>query len=797
MTSGWNAVYLEVDPANHLCDALFSAYPQIESVWKYDRKFTTVQFQQNSNTPLPDPAHWIAWLPANHREAFLRKLLEVQGGYAYLFKIVDGAAPFVWTLKGTPARPSDQWSPNSLNLAGFAVDQNSPPTVAAFFQGINEINLGPGSASQIFSVNSDSSESQIRQPERTLLKAGTSYWVRVERFLHSALPFAIEGDYAAAHKIDFGTDGVESHLTLHNLLGGTPLTLSFAILLSEVPPNGNPELAGPVPLARFVSDPLKKDLRWQSITNRFEVNLGPGQSQDLQLAVQRTLLRSYRAAGTNGAAYQSLLEVKELTHGVRLLVPITAESQAIGVINGSKARASASSTSTSSLPLYSLSQGLWVGEAKLAQVNRPSYSTDSDLSKSSAQLLNASSPLTTRLIVHVDTNGNSRLLQRALLLWQPAAGSTSTNGNYVLYTDESRVPASTQDVFRVSSVTLPVMAPQLMTGTFGESLLGNVLLDYDDPVNPFKHKYHPDHDNLDESFSTNKLSAGKESFTVNRQILLNFDITHQLDDGSYVPAGAVLTLDGQKSYVAIDPVTFGQNATIEAWVKAGTNLTSDQFVFYSNAGLSNSLSLSILGTNHLMEFGCTSALNAASSLITTTNAFPLGQWVYVAAVVDGASLKGQTEARIYWNGSEVASGIVNFPGSIAWTNVYFGRGPDSNPAFLSGSIYDLTLWGDVREPSEILGDMHMGYAPNPNNLLASFPADDGSGVLLTDANGGPLQAHVEQAGWDDNAGYRTAFWDIGEREGVYSETITGLRPQPILVQGTFTLQRLNNDGTVR
>jgi hypothetical protein len=55
----------------------------------------------------------------------------------------------------------------------------------------------------------------------------------------------------------------------------------------------------------------------------------------------------------------------------------------------------------------------------------------------------------------------------------------------------------------------------------GDTLSCVITLDYDDPVNPFKHLYHPDHDNMDERFEE-KLPEGVESLTVTRQIQLQF-----------------------------------------------------------------------------------------------------------------------------------------------------------------------------------------------------------------------------------------------------------------------------------
>jgi hypothetical protein len=47
-------------------------------------------------------------------------------------------------------------------------------------------------------------------------------------------------------------------------------------------------------------------------------------------------------------------------------------------------------------------------------------------------------------------------------------------------------------------------------------------------LNPFKHVYHPDHDNLNERFEQPPLAEGKESFTVTRNVALEFTSTDPL-----------------------------------------------------------------------------------------------------------------------------------------------------------------------------------------------------------------------------------------------------------------------------
>ena len=66
--------------------------------------------------------------------------------------------------------------------------------------------------------------------------------------------------------------------------------------------------------------------------------------------------------------------------------------------------------------------------------------------------------------------------------------------------------------------------PQTMSGSFGGTLGVNLTVDYNDRLNPFKHRYHPDHDNLDSRYLTT-LPEGQESFTIGRAITLTFSAT--------------------------------------------------------------------------------------------------------------------------------------------------------------------------------------------------------------------------------------------------------------------------------
>jgi len=83
-------------------------------------------------------------------------------------------------------------------------------------------------------------------------------------------------------------------------------------------------------------------------------------------------------------------------------------------------------------------------------------------------------------------------------------------------------------VTRISSPAFAFEQPVVLSGDFGaSSLQGSFTLDYDHPLNPFKHVFHPDHNNLDERFEQ-KLPEGREAFTVSRAVSFEFTVDDPL-----------------------------------------------------------------------------------------------------------------------------------------------------------------------------------------------------------------------------------------------------------------------------
>ena len=85
--------------------------------------------------------------------------------------------------------------------------------------------------------------------------------------------------------------------------------------------------------------------------------------------------------------------------------------------------------------------GLWVGGAVMDHVNQPALAP--------TNVMPAAKSFPYRLILHVDSTNRTRLLQRVLAVFNPdgvivtnaVTGVRTTNGTYVLLSDEALVPA--------------------------------------------------------------------------------------------------------------------------------------------------------------------------------------------------------------------------------------------------------------------------------------------------------------------------------------------------------------------
>jgi hypothetical protein len=277
-------------------------------------------------------------------------------------------------------------------------------------------------------------------------------------------------------------------------------------------------MAGTLPLEYRDANYAQAEFDWKPFTNTLTVvALAPGAEWNMRLAVRRAAL----PAAPADAEFQSLLEVAD-DAGTRWLIPMTATAGGGAVPTAGPFASDAAADAHT---------GLWIGEAEINAVSQPAHPGDPLVPRP------AGGTLSFRLIVHVDAAGAARLMQEVFLVRKPPTFKPDPENpgfnivdqpaRTVAVSDEALIPQiiGTAEVVgrRISSPAFAFGQPLLLAGgVFGvDTCDGTLVLDYDHPLNPFKHVYHPDHNNLDERFEQ-KLPEGKEAFTVSRSVSLEF-----------------------------------------------------------------------------------------------------------------------------------------------------------------------------------------------------------------------------------------------------------------------------------
>lgn len=208
-------------------------------------------------------------------------------------------------------------------------------------------------------------------------------------------------------------------------------------------------------LKRYLAATATNAADWADFASA-ERTLAVGEEWSVRFSLDRAQL-------SPGTVYGALVKVEDVSGptGMRLLVPVSAAW-------------SEASADNDHWP-----QGLWVGKVTLSQV-----STSTNLTP-----VAAGGKIEARVILHVDTNGTARLLQRVL-----AATDTNQNSRVRFFATEAAVPAALT-ARRISSLILDTANREVTgTGEFGKHSTFGFTVGERSKENPFRHAWHPDHD---------------------------------------------------------------------------------------------------------------------------------------------------------------------------------------------------------------------------------------------------------------------------------------------------------------
>lgn len=490
--AGWNAVWLEVAPVNAQISAALAGLP-IDSVWTYRDRVSSTDFIQNPGEPTWNRDRWLAYVPTNRIESINNDLFTLQANRAYL---INASSAFTLKLTGRPSLLFPGWTPDAYTLRGFPLDPTKLPTFLNYFKWATaHYDASLNKLEKIYRLDAGGTWALVRSSD--LMQSGEAYWVYSRGASDYVAP--LTPVLTTSDSLDFGT--LSDRLGLR-LVNRTTTTISWTLRdLNAV---------NPLSYSRFSPT---NGTEWIPLAAQYgEAVTTKGESR-VALAIRR---RDMTAPN-----YDSVLEIRDGIGG-RFYISVSAKR-------------SFSPNVSDPVSVAKSLAGLWVGNAAVTAVNEVNSPTNTTLPTP------VSTEFGMRLIIHVDTNGVCRLLKDVVQMWQDGEYTIDADGfrrlskpgRYVLVTDEQLFPlfqgATLRDGSpvgrRLSSAsydfpTTPGANFLVLSGLPGgtNTLKGDVNLTPQLPTNPFLHKYHPDHDNLDATFTGYR----EEAYRVKRSLAFQF-----------------------------------------------------------------------------------------------------------------------------------------------------------------------------------------------------------------------------------------------------------------------------------
>ena len=237
LRTGWNAVYLEVDPGETGPSALFAGLP-VDVVAAYVPSPGRAQFVENPQADLLRAYGWSVWYAPHRSDAFLGTLYAIYGAKAYL---VHATTNVQWTVNGAVATEAFRWTPNAFNFVGFPVVALGGPTFRQFFEASTAHNHN-----KLYRLVNGTWR-QVLDPGAAVMRSGEAFWIYCDG--HSDYPGPLEvgtsSQLGLVLSSQSGSDLVLRNRTGHPLevtvehstAGNDPVPLSVPVLAFDTDVN--------------------------------------------------------------------------------------------------------------------------------------------------------------------------------------------------------------------------------------------------------------------------------------------------------------------------------------------------------------------------------------------------------------------------------------------------------------------------------------------------------------------------------------------------------------------------------
>lgn len=509
---GWNAIHIALEPEEKEIGTIFAGLP-IKSVWRWIPGRGQAQFIRDPSEGLENVDGWFGWFPEPRPEAFLTNLFTIDANISYLVRLDESAGTRQIVIRGKPRFVPTAWMADGFTLTGLPVTRDDPPTFAEFFS-----RSAAHEGQPIYRLTPAGQWQLVSAPAATVIRADEAYWIYTKG--NSSYQGRMGVIVDSGESLDFDGFNDELRIVLRNNSGANG---SFQI----------ERLSGDaVPLSLRLEDPETGEIGWPDLQNVEAFDAPADADVFVVLAIKR-------AQFTQERMEQMIAITDEL--GDRVVLRVAGKTAHAGTADlmghGVGARGNGD-------PDPEAMAGLWIGELSIANV--------SEAQMAGTEPKPVFEPFVQRVLIHVNAQGQARLLKDVIQMWEegtmrpssvnPAYQEVDQPGHYVLITNKNLIGLYSGVTgrdgvpvgIRFSTVAYDFAGETLeFAGLFGPGgqITTAILVTPDLPTNPFLHRYHPDHNNLDEQY----LNHVDEAYQVVRNLELTF--TDNEPTGATNPVG--------------------------------------------------------------------------------------------------------------------------------------------------------------------------------------------------------------------------------------------------------------------
>ena len=206
-----------------------------------------------------------------------------------------------------------------------------------------------------------------------------------------------------------------------------------------------------------------------------------------------------------------------------------------------------------------------------------------------------------------------------------------------------------------------------------------------------------------------------------------------------------LNFDGSSDYINCgisEDYNFSQ-FTAEAWISVeGVSNYNQTIIAKSDNGNSEEFILEIWRDQNSRKVGF--GINSRQDnqeFVATENIIEYGQWIHVAGVYDGDSLK------IYIDGQKHVAELADVTFNNYNNSLFIGKANNNNNSKFGGKMDEVRLWNYARTTEQILSNMNYELSGLEQGLVAYWDFNEGTGGVLEDKSVNENNATIVGAEW--------------------------------------------------